>query len=96
VAYETIKGWVDIEGEQQHPMLAYAAAADPDTMLYYHEAMREPECTEFVKVMAKEVKSHTENGVWELVPRSSAPKGVKILPAVWAMKHERQIATCKV
>ena len=38
VAYETIKEWVDIGGEE-HPMLAFAASADPDTM-YYHEAMR--------------------------------------------------------
>jgi hypothetical protein len=44
VAFEAIKEWVDIEGEQ-HPMLAFAASADPDTM-YYHEAMREPDCAE--------------------------------------------------
>jgi hypothetical protein len=94
VAFETIKEWVNIK-EEQHPMLAYAASADPDIM-YYHEAMREPDCGEFVKAMQKEVKSHTENGVWELVPRSSVPEGVKILPAVWAMKCKRRIATCEV
>jgi hypothetical protein len=43
--YETIKEWVDIEGEV-HPMLAYAAYMDPNTM-YYHEAMRELDCTKF-------------------------------------------------
>ena len=81
VAFETIKEWVDIEGEE-HPMLAYTASADPDTM-YYHEAMREPDRAEFIKAMQKnEVKSHAENGVWELLPRSSVPEGVKILPAV--------------
>jgi hypothetical protein len=89
-----IKDWVDFEGEQL-PMLANAASADPDTT-YYHEAMREPDRGEFIKAVAKEVKSHTENGVWDLVPRSSVPKGVKILLAVWAMKRKRQIATCKV
>lgn len=94
VAYETIKEWADIEGEQ-HPMLAYAASADPDTM-YYHEAMREPDRAEFIKAMSKEVKSHTENGVWELVPRSSVPAGTKILPAVWAMKRKRRIATREI
>jgi hypothetical protein len=31
VAYNTIKEWGDIEREQ-HPMLAYATSADPDTM----------------------------------------------------------------
>ncbi|KAI2499367.1 hypothetical protein MHU86_15079 [Fragilaria crotonensis] len=87
VAFEAIKEWVDIEGEQR-PMLAFAASADPDTM-YYHEAMREPDRAEFIKAMEKEVKSHTENEVWELVPRSSVPPGTKILPAVWAMKRKR-------
>ena len=94
VAYETIKEWGDIEGEQ-HPMLAYAASADPDTM-YYHEAMREPDRAAFIKAMEKEVRSHTENEVWELVPRSSVPPGTKILPAVWAMKRKRRIATREV
>jgi hypothetical protein len=76
-------------------MLAYAASADPDTM-YYHEAMREPDSAEFIKAMKKEVKSHTENEVWELVPKSSVPPGTKVLPAVWAMKRKRRIATKEV
>jgi hypothetical protein len=95
VAYETIKEWTDIDDGEQHPMLAYAASADPDTM-YYHEAMREPDRPEFIKAMVKEVQSHTENGVWELVPRSSIPPGTKVLPAVWAMKCKRRIATREV
>ncbi len=94
VAFDAIKEWVDMEGEQ-HPMLAFAASADPDTM-YYHEAMREPDRAKFIKAMEKEVKSHTENEVWELVPRSSVPPGTKILPAVWAMKRKRRIATREV
>jgi hypothetical protein len=94
VAYETIKEWGDIEGEQ-HPMLAYAASAEPNTM-YYHEAMREPDRAKFIKEMQKRVQSHTENGVWELVPRSSVTPGIKILPAVWAMRRKRQIATREV
>jgi hypothetical protein len=82
---------VDIAADQ-HPMLAYAESAHPDTM-YHHEAMREPDRADFIKVMSKEVKSHTENGVWELVPRSSVPKRVNILPAAWAMKCKRWIQT---
>jgi hypothetical protein len=43
--------------------------------------------------MEKEVESHTKNGVWELVLKSSLPKGMEILPSVWAMKRKRCIAT---
>jgi hypothetical protein len=64
--------------------------------MYYHEAMREPDRAKIIKAMEKEVKSHTENGVWELVPRSSVPPGIKILPAVWAMRRKRQIVTREV
>jgi hypothetical protein len=47
VAYEVMKEWFD--GDQiAHPMLAFAASADPDTM-YYHEAMKEPDCEQFLK-----------------------------------------------
>jgi hypothetical protein len=46
--------------------------------------------------MGKEVQSHTENEVWELVPRPSVPPGTKILPAVLAMKRKRRIATREV
>jgi hypothetical protein len=76
-------------------MLAYAASAVPNTM-NYHEAIREPNRAEFIKAMQKEVQSHTENGVWELVPRLSVPPGIKILPAVWATKRKRQITTREV
>ena len=94
VAFEAC---VDLEGElnEEHPMQAYAATADPDTM-YFHEAMKEPDKEEFIKAMRKEVESHTDNEVWELVPASNVPKGMKPLPAVWAMKRKRRIATREV
>jgi hypothetical protein len=95
VAFATLKEWEDSGYEDQHPMMAFAASADPDTM-YYHEAMREPDRDEFKTAMEKEVQSHTENGVWEIVPASSVPTGTKVLPAVWAMKRKRRIATREV
>jgi hypothetical protein len=62
VTYEIIQELVDI-GEDQHPMLAFAATANPDTMMYYHhEAMRESDCTEFVMAMEeKQIQSQNEN-----------------------------------
>ena len=94
VAFETCADF-EAENEAEHPMMAYAASADPDTM-YFHEAMKEPDREEFVKAMQKEVESHTANEVWELVPASKMPKGIKPLPAVWAMKRKRKIATREV
>ena len=90
VAFEAVKEWLE---EEQH--FAFAASKDPDTM-YYHEAMKEPDKKEFLKAMEKEVQSHTDNGVWELVRKEDVPNNQKILPAVWAMKRKRRIATREV
>jgi ornithine carbamoyltransferase len=46
VAYKTIQEW-NSESDETHPMQAYAALADPDTM-YYHEAMKEPDRKQFI------------------------------------------------
>jgi hypothetical protein len=64
--------------------------------MYYHEAMKEPDRKQFIEAMEKEVDSHTKNGVWELVLKSSLPKGTEILPSVWAMKRKRRIITREI
>ena len=46
--------------------------------------------------MQHEVESHTQNQVWEMVPRTQVPKGAQILPSVWAMKRKRRISTREV
>eukprot|EP00978_Attheya_sp_CCMP212_P022796 scaffold68573_cov79-Attheya_sp.AAC.1 len=75
--------------------IAFAASSDPDN-LYLHEAMREPDKKQFMEAMKKEVSSHEGNHHWELTKRSSIPKQHKVLPAVWAMKRKRRIATREV
>jgi hypothetical protein len=79
----------------EHPLLAFAASADPDTM-YLHQALKEPDKAQFIKAMEEEIRSHTDNKHWTLVPRTDVPDGVPVLPAVWAMKRKRRIATGEV
>jgi hypothetical protein len=50
----------DIQRQMADP-IAFAASLDPGTM-YLHEAMRQPDCEQFIKAMVKEVTTHT-NGV---------------------------------
>jgi hypothetical protein len=38
---------------KEHPILAYKATSDPDTM-YHHQAMRQPDAKEFREAMKKE------------------------------------------
>jgi Reverse transcriptase (RNA-dependent DNA polymerase) len=74
---------------------ALKATSDPDTM-YYHEAMKEKDAPQFRAAMTKEVDAHTAKQHWKLMRRSKVPTGVKVLPAVWAMKRKRRIATREI
>ena len=85
----------ETEWEQANPLLAYKATADPDTM-YLWQAMKEPDANKFREAMQVEIDDHIKGGHWQLVLRSSVPKGSAILPAVWQMKRKRRISTREV
>jgi len=72
-----------------------ASKSDPDTM-YIDQALKAPDRDQFLNAMKKEVQDHTENHHWKITPRSGLPPGTKVLPAVWAMKRKRRIATRQV
>ena len=72
-----------------------ASKSDPDTM-YVDQALKAPDREQFLKAMQKEVDDHSSNEHWRIVPRSGLPSGTKVLPAVWAMKRKRRIATREV
>ena len=78
-----------------HPLIAYAASADPDT-LYMHEAMAAPDRDKFLQSMDEEVRDHEQRGHWIIIPKDQVPKGTTILPMVWAMKRKRKIQTNKI
>jgi len=76
-------------------LLAYAASNDPDVM-YYHEAMQQPDRQAFQEAMIEEIEAHTNANNLILVPRRDVPEGASILKAVWQMKRKRRIATGEV
>lgn len=96
VPYETLVDDYD-EGHfsEQHPMVAYTASSDPDTM-YHHEAMRQPDRQQFIEAMEKEVLAQEGAGNWTLTLLNKVPQGSTILPAVWQMKRKRRISTREV
>ena len=93
----------DIDGDEEYQLheamqdpIAFAGkTSDPDTM-YVDQALREPDRKEFIKAMVDEVNAHMEKGNWKIISRAKVPKGVKVLPAVWAMKRKRRILTRQV
>ena len=75
--------------------IAYSASSDPDVM-YVDQAMKQPDCKQFIKAMSEEVEAHTKDHHWKLILKSQVPHGTKILLLVWAMKCKQQISTREV
>ena len=62
---------------------------DPD-LPSTREALSGPYAEEFWKAMDKEIESLENKGTWEVVDRSSVPKGVKVIPGTWTQKVKRR------
>ena len=93
VTFEALS--INPQNKSQDPILVFKATADPDTM-YYHEAMREPDADQFKRAMQEEIDSCTKNKTWKIFKSVELPTGSRVLPAVWAMKSKRRIATQEV
>ena len=61
---------------EHHPLLAYKATSDPDTM-YLHQAMKEPDKEQFLMAMEKEARDQLNNGNFTIMLRSQCPKRCK-------------------
>lgn len=81
--------------EENHPLMAFKASADPDTM-YLHEARRQPDWKDFEAALQKEWRDQRDNGNYVLVLRSDLPKDTPILPSVWQMKRKRSMLTGEI
>jgi hypothetical protein len=46
--------------------------------------------------MSKEVEDQLKNGNFSIIKQSEVPKGMPILPSVWAMKRKQQATTGEV
>ena len=71
------------------------AQKNPDVM-YWHEAMQQPDRHEFIKAAQKEVRDHTENGLWEIVRQKDIPPGSYITRAVWSCMRKRRLETGEI
>lgn len=52
--------------------ISFATKTDLDAM-YYYDAIREPDCRQFINAMVNELNEHIPRGPWSLVPLSSVP-----------------------
>lgn len=83
------------EQDDMSDPVAFAASSNPDIMCY-DDAMRAPDSDKFYSAMMDEVAAHRDNDHWEIIPKAEVPKHQPVLPAVWAFRRKRRIATNEV
>jgi hypothetical protein len=62
--------------------------SEGDTM-YWDQAMKQHDSSEFLKATIDEVTSHQENRHWKFIPKDDVPKDEPVLDAVWSMNRSR-------
>ena len=78
--------------ERMRNPIAFHAEMMGDTM-YFHQALKQPDSSEFVKAVAKEINGHVDNDHWRLVRREDVPEDTDVVPSVWAMRRKRNLTT---
>ena len=71
--------------------MAFAAATagtllEASTPQTFQQAMKSPDADKWKAATDKEMASCEKNGVWELVPRSSVPRGNVVINCKWVFK----------
>ena len=44
-------------------------AAEVGDIMYYHQCLHQPDASQFVEAIIKEVNGHVDCGNWELIPK---------------------------
>ncbi len=75
--------------------LAFHAKMMGDIM-YFQQAMNQPDKQQFVEAVIKEVNGHVTNKHWALVKRDDVPEDVQIVPSVWSMRCKHDLTTNEI
>ncbi len=78
-----IPDWVNKHDLFEHP--------HPDAPKTISQALKRPDAEGWKKAMNDELASMRDFRVWEEVPRSSVPSGIKILPWKWVFTYKEQM-----
>ena len=85
---------LDLQERMQNP-IAFHAEMMGDIM-YYDQALQQPDAKQFANAIVKEVNGHVNNKHWTLVKQKGVPKEAQVVPSVWAMRRKRNLTTNKV
>ena len=67
-----------------------ASVSDPYTM-YFHQAMKENDATQFLKIVHKKFADLLGKGILKLILHHIVPDRETLFPAVWEMKQKQWV-----
>jgi hypothetical protein len=65
-------------------------------IMYFQQALNQPDAEHFVKAVIKEINSHVDNEHWVLTKRDEVPDDVQIVSSVWSMQRKRNLTTNEI
>ncbi len=51
-------------------------------IMYYHQVLKQPDASQFVDAIIKEINGHVDNKHWRLAKQDTIPEDVQIVPSV--------------
>jgi hypothetical protein len=81
--------------ERMRNPIAFHAKMMGDIM-YFQQALQQPDGEHFIKAVIKEVNSHVDSDHWVLVKQDTVPDDVQIVPSVWPMRILRDLTTNEI
>jgi hypothetical protein len=85
---------LDLQELMQNPIALHAEMMCD--IMYYDQALQQPDAKQFANAVVKEVNGHVNNKHWTLVKQKDVPKEAQVVPSVWAMRRKRDLTTKKV
>ena len=83
-----------LQERMQNP-IAFHAKMMGDIM-YYHQALQQPDAKQFADAVVKEVNGHVDNNHWNLIKREDVPEDAQVVPSVWSMRRKRNLTTNEI
>jgi hypothetical protein len=85
---------LDLQERMRHPIAFHAEMMG--NIMYYHQALQQPDAAEFIDAIVSEVNGHIKSNHWRLIKHSEVPKDVEVIPSVWAMRRKRNLTTNEI
>ncbi len=62
-------------------------------IMYYHQALQQPDAKQFADAVIKEVNGHVDCNNWNLIKQEDVPEDAQVVPSVWSLRRKRNLTT---